>query len=64
MNMADQTPKQSDIIIYTTPEGDVKIDVFFQDETVWLTQVFFLCPAILLTDWRFSLPRFFSRRFS
>jgi len=38
MNMADQTPKQSDIIIYTTPEGDVKIDVFFQDETVWLTQ--------------------------
>lgn len=36
--MADQTPKQSDIIIYTTPEGDVKIDVFFQDETVWLTQ--------------------------
>lgn len=36
--MANQKPKQSDIIIYTTPEGDVKIDVFFQDETVWLTQ--------------------------
>ena len=29
---------QSDIIFYTTPEGDVKIEVFFQDETVWLTQ--------------------------
>ncbi len=29
---------QSDIILYTTPEGDVKVEVFFQDETVWLTQ--------------------------
>jgi len=29
---------QSDIILYTTPKGDIKIEVFFQDETVWLTQ--------------------------
>lgn len=36
--MKDQKPQQSDIILYTTPEGNVKIDVFFQDETVWLTQ--------------------------
>lgn len=31
-------PAQSDIILYTTPQGDVKIEVFFQNETVWLTQ--------------------------
>ncbi len=36
--MKKNDPEQSDIILYTTPEGDVKIDVFFQDETVWLTQ--------------------------
>ena len=36
--MTDEKPQQSDIILYTTPEGDVKIDVFFKDETVWLTQ--------------------------
>lgn len=33
-----ELPQQSDILFYTTPEGDVKIDVFLQDETVWLTQ--------------------------
>ncbi len=31
-------PKKSDFFLYTTPEGDVKIEVFFQNETVWLTQ--------------------------
>lgn len=31
-------PKESDFLLYTTPEGDVKIEVFFQNETVWLTQ--------------------------
>jgi hypothetical protein len=34
----NKQPPQSDIILYTTPEGDVKVEVFFQDETVWLTQ--------------------------
>jgi len=29
---------QSEIILYTTPEGDVKIDTVFQDETIWLPQ--------------------------
>ena len=29
---------QSEIIIYQTEDGDTKIDVKFQDETVWLTQ--------------------------
>lgn len=28
----------SEIILYTTPQGQVKIEVFLQDETVWLTQ--------------------------
>ena len=29
---------QSEIIIYQTEDGNTKIDVKFQDETVWLTQ--------------------------
>lgn len=31
-------PKKDQILLYTTEDGDAKIDVFFQDETVWLTQ--------------------------
>lgn len=31
-------PKKSQILFYTTPDGDVKIDVFFRDEMLWLTQ--------------------------
>lgn len=30
--------KESEIILYTTPNGDVKIDIRFEDETFWLTQ--------------------------
>ena len=30
--------KQSEIILYTTPDGDVKIDTVVRDETIWLTQ--------------------------
>ena len=29
---------KSEIILYTTPEGTVKIEVILQEETVWLTQ--------------------------
>lgn len=29
---------QSEIILYTTPQGDIKVEVFLQDETVWLSQ--------------------------
>ncbi|NTU43359.1 MAG: virulence RhuM family protein [Nitrospirales bacterium] len=32
------TPGEGDIIFYTTPDGAVHIDVFFQDETFWLSQ--------------------------
>ena len=31
-------PVQSEIIFYTTPKGKIKVDVFFADETFWLTQ--------------------------
>ena len=34
----DNTPQSSDIIFYSSPEGDVKIEVIFNDETFWLTQ--------------------------
>ncbi len=27
----------SEIILYTTPQGEIKIEVFLQDETVWLS---------------------------
>lgn len=29
---------RSEFILYTTPNGDVKLEVFLQDETIWLTQ--------------------------
>ncbi len=29
---------ENEIIFYTTPEGDVRIEVFFENETFWLTQ--------------------------
>ncbi|GBE16212.1 hypothetical protein BMS3Abin15_00024 [bacterium BMS3Abin15] len=31
-------PNQSEIVLYTTPDGTVKLDTVFQDETIWLTQ--------------------------
>src|SRR3989338_3972599 len=31
-------PQFSDIILYTSPEGDVHVEVFFGDETFWLSQ--------------------------
>ena len=37
--MAKKIPiQQSEIVLYTTPNGDVKLEVFLQDETMWLTQ--------------------------
>ena len=32
------TPKEGNIIFYTTPDGAVHIEVFFQNETFWLSQ--------------------------
>jgi hypothetical protein len=31
-------PKEGDLIFYTAPDGAVHIEVFFQDETFWLSQ--------------------------
>ncbi len=31
------TPNGNDIILYSTPDGVVRVDVLFQDETFWLT---------------------------
>jgi hypothetical protein len=36
--MDDIVPQESDFLLYTTPEGDVRVDVLFQGDTVWLTQ--------------------------
>ena len=38
MNKKNLPDKQSDFILYTSNEGEVNIDVFLQDETIWLTQ--------------------------
>ncbi len=32
------TPQESDFLFYTAPDGEVRIEVLFHDETVWLTQ--------------------------
>jgi hypothetical protein len=29
---------QNQFLLYTAPDGAVKVDVFLKDETVWLTQ--------------------------
>lgn len=34
----DKPAKQSDFLLFTSPEGDVNIEVSLKDETVWLTQ--------------------------
>lgn len=30
--------KESEIILYTTPQGEIKIDIRFENETFWLSQ--------------------------
>ncbi len=36
--MNDKSLDRGKFLLYTAPDGAVKIDVFFQDESVWLTQ--------------------------
>ncbi len=38
MNKSDIAKQQSDFILYTSNDGDVNVEVFLKDETVWLTQ--------------------------
>lgn len=33
----ESTPREGEIIFYTTPEGITKVEVVFQDDTFWLT---------------------------
>lgn len=35
---AEQNPQESNIIFYTTPDHQIKVDVYFLDETFWLNQ--------------------------
>jgi len=32
------SPNQSDFLLYTSENGEIRVDVLLQDETVWLTQ--------------------------
>lgn len=32
------TPESNDIIFYSSPKGDVRVEIFFQEETFWLSQ--------------------------
>ena len=34
----DNTPQSNEIIFYSSPDGDVRVEVFFQEETFWLNQ--------------------------
>jgi len=36
--MSNVTPSNSDFILYTSQDGEVRVGVFVNDETVWLTQ--------------------------
>ena len=31
-------PELNKIILYTAPNDDIRVDVYIEDETVWLTQ--------------------------
>ncbi len=38
MSTKHQPHNQSEVLLYVSQSGDVKVDVLLQDETVWLTQ--------------------------
>ncbi len=38
MNKIEIVNQQSDFILYTGNDGKINVDVFVQDETIWLTQ--------------------------
>lgn len=35
---SEASPQNNEIIFYSSPEGDIKIEVLFNDETFWLSQ--------------------------
>ena len=34
----EQQPREGEIIFYVTPEGVMRVEVFYKDETFWLSQ--------------------------
>lgn len=36
--MSDLIPSNNNFILYTAPSGNIKIEAYIQDETIWLTQ--------------------------
>ena len=38
-NELNYTPSKGQIVIYKSPEGDTKLDVKLEEETVWLSQL-------------------------
>lgn len=32
------SPQSNELIFYSSPEGDIRVEVFFQEETFWLNQ--------------------------
>lgn len=38
MNTANVGPIHNQFLLYTAPDGSVKVDVYFKNDTVWLTQ--------------------------
>ena len=34
----DELKQDSQLLLYQTPDGQIKLDVHLEDETVWLTQ--------------------------
>lgn len=36
--MTDLTRRESELLLYTAPDGAVKVGVLFRGETAWLTQ--------------------------
>jgi len=34
----NQEDKNKDVLIYENSDGDIKLDVFLEDETVWLSR--------------------------
>ena len=34
----EKTPRNNEILLYTTPDGAVRVDVQYEDESFWLNQ--------------------------
>ena len=34
----DTFKRESDFLLYTTPDGKVRLEIFVKDENIWLTQ--------------------------